>query len=221
MRRLFTFFTILLAALSAYGQTVTDTVVLENGRFKAVKIASVETQAMDSAQYFNYSVQAIAQEAQRLNNDVLIVNRYNQDVNRLIQTANTVEKAVGRNPLDSMGRAPDRLRLGTQTVNFRYNASKQWQWRADTSSQWRRCFFLGSIIRLSALNGSNVDFYKDGEQWITQGRFFTLRVPGASVRQASVPTEPETSPLNKDGTVTWNNQKWRWNTRSKTWVKLN
>ena len=187
-----------------------------------------------TANRFRENIQSVAAT---FANDAQIVSGYRSQVSELIRFAKTLPEIIGRNPLDTILKTQPNIfdnsgwtlsTGGTQIgIRFRQTAQGTFQWRADTTTNWRSAAFLGSIIRLNSLNGYTSDFFKDSKgRWKTINQQYTIKQPGDIAarmdsadlpEEALVPAPPQTELLT-DGIVRIGEIQYKYNSKTKKWV---
>lgn len=223
------FIWLLFIPLLALGQTDTTTYKNVNGVFYEVKTVAEETQLGDTAQLVEKFVLLAQNESSRFANDISIVSRYSADLTKLIRSAEALQQIIGINPLDSVPGLSlfflNGWNIGSIGIKFRYKEPGVTQWRADTSTQWRRCFFLNSCIRLNGFDGRNLDFWKTKKGYTPLGGTIIITEPGQlKPRLGRLPIdnsdEEAITLVYPAGVIQQGSRYWKYDTRKKAWIKV-
>lgn len=241
---LFGFLAFFAVSLTAQETTVRDSSWIENrnGIFfqarQTTTSAGVETTTVtpigDTVTTTRTFVANIQNETARLANDANVVRQYRAIVTELARFAREIPATINRTPLDSIAATEPNLYtvgfwdLNGTPIRFRRTAAGLYQYRADSTTTWRPMTFLGNVIRLNNFNGYTTDLYKvNGRVYRTINSQYTLRpvtvtAPRSTqVAEAEAPPTPDsTAQLMPNGTVKIGADTYRWNTRSKKWVKI-
>lgn len=141
---------------------------------------------------------------------------------------------IGALILDSIAKKEPSLytngywKINDTGIRFRRTANN-WQWRSDTTTQWREMTFFGSVIRLNGLNGYTTELYKIAEsskRFRSANSQFTLQPISSSSRRTVIDpisegdTEKQKTILVADGTVILNGKKYKYISKSKIWKEL-
>lgn len=170
--------------------------------------------------------------------DAQIVSAYRQQITELIRFGKTLPGILGKSPLDSLRTDQPNLLVNsgwtlrtdnsTMGIRFRVNGSGAFQWKADSTANWRTAAFLAGVIRLSGLNGYNTDFFKNAKgRWTTINQQYTIRPPGDvaarfftdTPEEPALPVQPKTELLT-GGRVRIGELLYKYNTTTKKWVQL-
>lgn len=178
----------------------------------------------DSLTAYRTLMATLGQQAQTIANDVVITSDSRRKVSDIIKFGEQLPALIGRSPLDSFRNQQANLyetgwKLNPQPgaafgIRFRVTGAGV-QWRADTSTQWRKAYYLPGVIRLQNFNGRATDFFKiQRNRWTTLDRTLIITEPGqtASIVNRTVEAPPPVEPveslvevlpysLNPDGTV--------------------
>lgn len=258
MKNIFALFTLLFAAMSATAQTSGQKEVISDSSWIANR-AGVFYQARytvystgeesttltplgDTAQTVTRFTDFFRSEAARLAGDANIVRGYRQTVTELLRLGRTLPGLLGKSPLDSLRNTEPNLLQTSQWqlsaganstgLRFRVTAAGAFQWRADTTTNWRSAGFIGDIVRLNSLNGYTTDFYRSGKSWRTINGQYIIRPIASRSLTTDTDDDPEPQPapepepepktvLNSDGTVSMpDGRKYKYNSRAKKWGTL-
>ena len=244
------FLWLLFLPLFAFGQqkeTVTDSSWIANksGTFYQVRYqlystgesVTSELPLGDTITTFKLFRDQIKNVAATLASDAVIVSEHRQKVSELTRFARTLPGILKRNVLDSIQAEQSNLfqnsgwtiRAGSTSAAFRFRQTAQgvFQWKADSTTNWRAAAFLGSVIRLNGLNGQTVDFYKNAKgRFITINGQYLIRQPGdvaarftgdTPIESEPIPTPPPAPEFLKNGTVRVGELIYKYNSRKKIW----
>jgi len=246
MNKFIVFLLALLPAI-AFGQqkeitTDSSWIVNRNGVFYQVKYQVFNTGEEttniipigDTTTTVNRFRENIKSAATTFASDAQIVSGYRLQITELIRFGRTLPALLGKSPLDSLRNDQKNLLDAGWSVNgtglrFRVTGAGAFQWKADTTTQWRAAAFVGSVIRLNSFNGYTTDFFRNAKnRWTTISQQYTIRQPADVAarldsadlpeEQAAEPTAPTTELL-PGGIVRVGEKEFKYNTKTKQWVQ--
>lgn len=221
MRFLILFFCIF-STLLVSAQADSTAFVVKDGQVYQSNIKETPIGDLDSAT--RLLVDNVLQQTASFSSDVQIVKGYEKAINGLVKYVNNFTSQTGVNVWDSLLQK-DQILLkrdwyldDKDTVFFRVNSSKVFQYKIGVDGKWNRCYFLLNAI---VFNGPLNDvFYRQSNRFESlNGLRISTNRSGGRVGNRSVSPPKSDVIVYENGAVKVEGTFLKWDSQAQKWVK--